>query len=92
MANKKEIIDKMAEISGLKKQDTSKALDSFVEAVQFFAEKDEKVQLLGFGTFEVRERAERKGRNPHTGEAMTIEARKTLSFKQGKSIKKAINK
>lgn len=92
MANKKEFVDKVAELSGFKKQDASKAVNSIMEAIEYFALKGEKVQLLGLGSFEVRERAERKGRNPQTGKEITIKASKSLAFKQGKGIKDALNK
>lgn len=91
MANKKEFTDKVAELSGLKKQDAVKAVNAVMDSIKYFSSKGEKVQLVGLGNFEVRERAERKGRNPQTGEEMTIKARKSLAFTQGKAVKEALN-
>ena len=89
--NKTELIAAVAEHAELSKKDAEKALKAFVEVVTDELKKGEKVQLVGFGTFEVSERAEREGRNPHTGEAMKIEACKAPKFKAGKALKDAIN-
>lgn len=88
--NKTELIASMAEISGVSKKDTEQVLNAFTAAVEKALKRDDKVQLPGFGTFEVRERAARTGRNPHTGEAIEIAAAKVPAFKAGKSLKDAI--
>jgi len=90
--NKAELISVMAEKSGLTKKDSEKALNAFVEAVEEALAKREKVQLVGFGTFEVRERCARKGRNPQTGEEIDIAAASVPAFKAGKALKDGINK
>ncbi len=84
---KADLVSKMAEKSGLNKKQAEAALDSFVDAVQESLQAGDKVQLVGFGTFETRERAERKGRNPGTGEEITIDAAKVPVFKAGKVLK-----
>lgn len=84
---KADLVSKMAEKSGLNKKQAEAALDSFVDAVQETLQAGDKVQLVGFGTFETRERAERKGRNPGTGEEITIGAAKVPVFKAGKVLK-----
>ena len=89
--NKTELIAAMAENSGLSKKDSEAALKAFVEAVSEALKKDDKVQIVGFGTFEVAERAAREGRNPQTGKAMKIKASKSLKFKAGKALKDALN-
>ena len=81
----------MAENSGLSKKDSEAALKAFVEAVSEALKKDDKVQIVGFGTFEVAERAAREGRNPQTGKAMKIKASKSPKFKAGKALKDALN-
>jgi len=90
--NKAELISVMAEKSGLTKKDTEKALNSFIEAVEEALVNGDKVQLVGFGTFEVRERSARKGRNPQTGEEIDIPAASVPAFKAGKALKDSINK
>jgi len=90
--NKTELISVMAEKSGLTKKDSEKALNAFVEAVEEALARREKVQLVGFGTFEVRERSARKGRNPQTGEEIDIAAASVPAFKAGKALKDGINK
>jgi len=90
--NKVELVAKIAEKSELTKKDAEKALNAFVDAVQEALKQGDKVQLVGFGTFEVRERAERKGRNPQTGEEITIPATKVPAFKVGAELKKAVSK
>lgn len=92
LVNKADLISIMAEKSGLTKKDSEKALNSFVEAVEGALAKRDKVQLVGFGTFEVRERSARKGRNPQTGEEIDIPAASMPAFKAGKALKDSINK
>lgn len=90
--NKQELISVMAEKANLSKKDAEAALNAFVGAVEGALVKGEKVQLVGFGGFEVRERAARTGRNPQTGAEMKIEAAKIPAFKAGKALKDLINK
>lgn len=90
--NKAELITAMAEKSGLTKKDAEKALKAFMESVEGALTNGEKVQLVGFGTFEVKERAERKGRNPRTLEEIAIPASKVPAFKAGKELKESVNK
>jgi DNA-binding protein HU-beta len=90
--NKSELITSIAEKSGLTKKDAEKALKAFTESVQESLTNNDKVQLVGFGTFEVRERGERKGRNPKTLEEITIPASKAPVFKAGKELKETVNK
>ncbi len=89
--NKSELIDAMADASGLTKADSGRALDGFLTAVTDALTNGDAVALVGFGTFSVKERAERKGRNPQTGAEITIKAAKIPSFKAGKSLKDAVN-
>ena len=89
--NKSELIDAMAGASQLTKADAARALDGFLMSVETALKAGDSVVLVGFGTFEVKERAERKGRNPQTGEEITIKAAKIPSFKAGKSLKDAVN-
>ena len=89
--NKTELIAAIAEKTELSKKDAEKALKAFSDVVAEELKKGEKIQLVGFGTFETTERAEREGRNPHTGEAMKIEASKSPKFKAGKALKDALN-
>ncbi len=77
----------MAEQTNLSKKDAEAALKAFIDVVSEELKKGEKVQLVGFGTFEVSERAAREGRNPHTGESMEIKASKAPKFKAGKALK-----
>lgn len=88
--NKTEMIVAIAEKTEMTKVQSEKALAAFLDTVQEELVKGEKVQLVGFGTFEVAERAERQGRNPKTGETLTIGASKSPKFKAGKSLKDAI--
>ena len=88
--NKTELVDAVATKSELTKQDSKKAVDALFETISTTLAKEEKIQLVGFGTFEVRERAERTGRNPQTGEEMTIPASKAPAFKPGKELKEAV--
>ena len=90
--NKADLVDAIAEKSGLSKKDSEKALNSFVEVVSEELENNEKIQLVGFGTFEVRERAARTGRNPQTKEEIQIPASKAPVFKAGKALKDRVNK
>jgi DNA-binding protein HU-beta len=89
---KTELIDQVAEKSGLTKKESGKAVDAVMAAMTEALAGGEKVQLVGFGSFEVRERGARTGRNPQTGEAITIEARKVPVFKPGKALKDAVAK
>jgi DNA-binding protein HU-beta len=89
--NKSELISAMAAKAELSKKDTEKALDAFREAVQEELVNGGKVQLVGFGTFDVAERAAREGRNPQTGETMPIPASKAPRFKVGKALRDAVN-
>ena len=89
--NKTEFIAAVAEKAEISKKDTEKALKAFVDVVAEQLKAGDKVQLVGFGTFEVSERAAREGRNPQTGETMTIAACKAPKFKAGKALKDAIN-
>ena len=89
--NKTELIAAMAEQTQLSKKDAEAALKAFIDVVSEELKKGEKVQLVGFGTFEVSERAAREGRNPATGETMTIAASKSPKFKAGKALKDLVN-
>lgn len=89
--NKTELIAAVADNAELSKKDAEKALKAFVDVVTSELKKGEKVQLVGFGTFEVSERAAREGRNPKTGETMPIAASKTPKFKAGKALKDMVN-
>ena len=89
--NKNEFIAAVAEKAEISKKDSEKALKAFVDVVAEQLKAGDKVQLVGFGTFEVSERAAREGRNPQTGETMTIAACKAPKFKAGKALKDAIN-
>ena len=81
----------IAEKAELSKKDAEKALKAFTDVVEEELKKGEKIQLVGFGTFEVSERAAREGRNPQTGATMKIEACKVPKFKPGKALKDAVN-
>ncbi len=81
----------MAEKTELSKKDAEKALKAFTDVVAEELKKGEKIQLVGFGTFEVSERAAREGRNPRSGETMTIAASKSPKFKAGKALKDLVN-
>ena len=89
--NKTELIAAVAEKAEISKKDSEKALKAFIDVVTDELKKGEKIQLVGFGTFEVSERAAREGRNPQTGKTMKIEACKAPKFKAGKALKDAIN-
>ena len=88
--NKKELISKIAEAAGLKKNDAERALKAFEDAVMEAVKAGDKVTLVGFGTFSVSERKERKGRNPQTGAEITIPAKKSPKFVAGKIFKEAV--
>lgn len=90
--NKAELIAKIAEESKLTKKAAETALDAFVSSVEGALKKGDKVQLVGFGTFEVRQRAARKGRNPQTKAEIKIPASKAPVFKAGKALKELVNK
>ena len=90
--NKTELIAAIAAKADLSKKDSEKALKAFVETVGAELKKGNKVQLVGFGTFEVAKRAAREGRNPQTGKAMKIKASKAPKFKAGKALKDLVNK
>ena len=89
--NKNELITAMSENTNMTKVDTEKSLKAFIDTVTDELKNGGKVQLVGFGTFEVGERAERQGRNPKTGEAITIPASKSPKFKAGKALKDIVN-
>ena len=89
--NKTELIAAIAEKAEISKKDSEKALKAFIDVVTEQLKKDDKVQLVGFGTFEVSKRAAREGRNPQTGQTMKIEACKAPKFKAGKALKDVIN-
>ncbi|HIS81064.1 MAG TPA: HU family DNA-binding protein [Candidatus Scatomonas merdavium] len=89
--NKTELVAAMAEQTQLSKKDTEAALKAFVDVVAAELKNGGKVQLVGFGTFEVSERAAREGRNPQTGASMQIKASKTPKFKAGKALKDMLN-
>ena len=90
--NKTELIAAAAEQTGLTKKDTEKALNAVLDVITAALCKDDKVQISGFGIFEVKEREARTGRNPRTGEAMEIAASRVPSFKASKTLKDAIDK
>ena len=89
--SKTELVAAIAERTGLTKKDSEAAVNAFIGTVTEKKKKGEKVQLIGFGTFEVSERAERVGRNPQTGAEMTIAASKVPKFKAGKALKELLN-
>lgn len=90
--NKAELISSISEKSNLTKKDAEAALKGFIESIEESLENGEKVQLVGFGTFETRHRAERKGRNPRSKEEITIPASTVPVFKAGKEFKDRVNK
>ena len=90
--NKAELINAIANETGLSKKDTEATINSFVNVVSNALVNKDKVQLIGFGTFETRERAARTGKNPQTGEALNIPASTTAALKIGKSLKEKLNK
>ena len=90
--NKAELIASIADKASLTKKDAEAALNAFISSVEGALKKDDKVQLVGFGSFEVRKRAARKGRNPKTEEEIRIPASKAPVFKAGKPLKDLVNK
>ncbi|UOQ42706.1 HU family DNA-binding protein [Halobacillus salinarum] len=88
--NKTDLINAVSEKADLSKKDATQAVDSVFESIMGSLKDGEKVQLIGFGNFEVRERAARKGRNPQTGEEIEISASKVPAFKPGKALKDAV--
>ena len=89
--NKTELVAAIADKAELSKKDSEKALKAFIDVVSAELKKEHKVQLVGFGTFEVTKRAAREGRNPQTGKVMNISACKAPKFKAGKALKDAVN-
>lgn len=89
--NKAELIEAMADAADIPKAAAGRALDGMVEAVTNAMKDGDQVSLIGFGTFSVRERAARTGRNPQTGETINIKASKIPAFKAGKALKDAVN-
>ena len=89
--NKTELIAAVAEKSGLSKKDADNAVNSMLDVIVETLSKEEKVQLVGFGTFEVRSRSERQGRDPRTNNPITIPASKSPAFKAGRGFKDAVD-
>lgn len=90
--NKSELISVIAEKMGVSKKEAEVATNAFISTVSTALTEGRKIQLVGFGTFEVRERAARKGRNPQTGKEIILPGRKVPVFKTGKSLKDVVNK
>ncbi len=90
--NKTELVAAMSKKSGLNKKETEAALGAFTDTITKALKKGDKVQLVGFGTFEVTKRAAREGKNPQTGEKIKIKASKAPKFKAGKALKDIVNK
>ncbi|MBA9028808.1 HU family DNA-binding protein [Peribacillus huizhouensis] len=88
--NKTDLVNAVAAQAELTKEDAKKAVDALIETISNTLAKEEKIQLVGFGTFEVRDRAARTGRNPQTGEEIQIAASKVPAFKPGKELKEAV--
>lgn len=88
---KKELIEVMSNKSGLKKKETEVALRAFIQIVESEMKQGRKVQIVGFGTFETSDSSERRGRNPHTNEVITIFAKRNPKFKAAKALKEFIN-
>lgn len=89
--NKGELIEKVADKADLSKADAGRAVDAIIEAISKALKKGDQVSLVGFGTFAVKKRAARQGRNPRTGETIQISASKVPGFKAGKALKDAVN-
>ncbi|MCK5874361.1 MAG: HU family DNA-binding protein [Alcanivoracaceae bacterium] len=89
--NKSELIDAIAAAADLSKADAGRALDATIESISGALKKGDTVSLVGFGTFQVKERAAREGRNPQTGATIKIAAAKVPGFKAGKALKDAVN-
>ena len=90
MMNKTELVNSVSEIAEIPKKDATKAVDAVFDSIQEALKNGDSVQLIGFGNFEVRERAARKGRNPQTGAEIDIAASKVPAFKPGKALKEAV--
>ena len=88
--NKTELVKAVAEQAELTQKDAAKAVDALIKTISETLAQGEKIQLIGFGTFEVRDRSARKGRNPQTGEEIEIAASKVPAFKPGKELKEAV--
>jgi DNA-binding protein HU-beta len=89
--NKSDLVDAIADAAGLSKADAGRALDATVDTITSALKGGQSVSLVGFGTFSVRDRAARTGRNPRTGETIQIAASKNPAFKAGKALKDAVN-
>ncbi len=89
--NKAELIDSVAEAADLSKASAARAVDAVTDAIAEALKKDDQVTIVGFGTFSVRKRAARSGRNPRTGETINIKASNVPGFKPGKALKDAVN-
>lgn len=90
--NKTELVASVAEKAGMTKKDAEKVITAVFNSIEEALAKNDKVQIIGFGTFEVKTREERKGRNPQTGKEITIPASKSPVFKAGKGLKDVVNK
>lgn len=90
--NKTELINKVAEATQMTKKDAARSVEAVFDAITEALSKGDKVQLIGFGNFEVQQKGPRKGRNPQTGEPMEIPAKKVPKFKPGKQLKEEVNK
>ena len=91
IVNKTQLVDKIAENADISKASAGRALDAFIDAVSETLKEGDQVSLVGFGTFSVRERSARTGRNPQTGEEIQIAAAKVPGFKAGKALKDSVN-
>ena len=89
--NKSELIEAIAKEANLSKKDAETAVNTYADVVTKTLKKGDKITLVGFGTYEVRKRAARKGKNPQTGEVIKIKAAKVPAFKAGKALKDAVN-
>tara|TARA_R110002072_G_scaffold238329_1_gene395709 strand:- start:47842 stop:48114 length:273 start_codon:yes stop_codon:yes gene_type:complete len=89
--NKQQLIENISNSADISKVAAAKALEAFTSSIQSAMEKNDTVSLIGFGTFSVKSRAERNGRNPKTGEIIKIQASKSVGFKAGKNLKNAVN-
>lgn len=88
--NKTDLIEKVAETSEVSKKDAAKVVDALFDSIKGALSSGDNVQIIGFGTFETRERSARKGRNPQTGQEINIPASKVPAFKAGKALKDAV--
>jgi DNA-binding protein HU-beta len=89
--NKAELIETVADAADMSKSDATRAVDAITQAITDTLKKDEQVAIVGFGTFSLRKRAARSGRNPRTGETISIKASNVPAFKPGKALKDAVN-